>query len=95
MPSVRALARAGVEPGNVGVHRRGRCPLGDYGHAPQPGILFLTQLGPNLCWDGAEIGQDQLALVSAGDGYVSRLLGPTSWGCIQLDADDMEAICRL
>jgi AraC-like DNA-binding protein len=57
---------------------------------PQSGILFLTQPGPSMFWDGAEIGQEQLALIGSGNGHVSRLSGPTIWGSVQFDPEDME-----
>ncbi|MDR3529071.1 MAG: helix-turn-helix domain-containing protein [Rhodopila sp.] len=60
---------------------------------PRPGIIFLTAPGPSMFWDGAEIGQEDLALFGSGQEYVSRLSGPTSWGAISLADDDMEAIC--
>jgi AraC-like DNA-binding protein len=62
---------------------------------PRPGMLFLTEAGPSMFWDGVEIGQDNLALFSSGETYLSRLSGPTSWGALSLADDDMEAICGL
>jgi AraC-like DNA-binding protein len=57
------------------------------------GILFHTKPGPSMYWDGAEIRTDQVAIVRAGCGYVSRLAGPTSWGAMTLSGADMEAFC--
>jgi AraC-like DNA-binding protein len=57
---------------------------------PQCGVLFLTRPGPSMFWDGAEIGQEQLALIGSGNGHVSRLSGPTIWGNVLFDPDDME-----
>src|ERR1700722_14234822 len=59
---------------------------------PRPGMLFLTEAGPSMFWDGVEIGYENLALFSSGETYLSRLSGPTNWGGISLDDDDMEAI---
>jgi AraC-like DNA-binding protein len=60
---------------------------------PRSGMLFLTETGPSMFWDGVEIGHDNLALFSSGETYLSRLSGPTNWGSISLADDDMEAIC--
>ncbi len=57
------------------------------------GILFHTRPGPSMYWDGAEIRPDQVAIVRSGEGYVSRLSGPTSWGAMTLSETDMEAFC--
>jgi AraC-like DNA-binding protein len=59
---------------------------------PRPGILFLTQPGPSMFFDGVELGQDEVALIGPDNCYVSRLLGPTGWGHILFDQEDMEAI---
>jgi AraC-like DNA-binding protein len=55
------------------------------------GIIFLTEPGPSMFWNGAEIGVENLALFSPGS-CISRLSGPTSWGSIALDANDMESV---
>jgi AraC-like DNA-binding protein len=60
---------------------------------PRSGIIFLTEPGQNLIWDGAEIGQEHVALFTSGNAYLSRLLGPTRWGSMSLVSDDMEEIC--
>jgi AraC-like DNA-binding protein len=60
---------------------------------PRPGILFLTEPGPSMFLNGSEIGYDHLALFSAGNGYLSRLSGPTRWGGMTLADEDMETIC--
>ena len=59
---------------------------------PRSGIVFLTEPGPSLYWDGAEIGYEQVAFFSAGNPYRSRLSGPTSWGSLSLSGDDMEEV---
>jgi AraC-like DNA-binding protein len=59
---------------------------------PRPGLVFLTEAGPSMFWDGVEIGYENLALFSAGETYLSRLSGPTCWGGISLANDDVEAI---
>jgi AraC-like DNA-binding protein len=60
---------------------------------PRCGMLFLTEAGPSMYWDGVEIRHDNLALFSSGETYLSRLSGPTSWGAISFADHDMEAIC--
>jgi AraC-like DNA-binding protein len=60
---------------------------------PRPGILFLTRPGPSMFFDGVEIGPEEVALIGADNTYVSRLLGPTGWGHILFEQEDMEAIC--
>jgi AraC-like DNA-binding protein len=59
---------------------------------PRPGILFLVRPGPSMFFDGAEIGHEELALVGSGHGYVSRLSGPTRWGHILFDQNELEVI---
>ncbi len=58
---------------------------------PRSGIIFLTEPGPSMFWNGAEIGAESLALFGPGTS-ISRLSGPTSWGSMSLAADDMESI---
>jgi AraC-like DNA-binding protein len=55
----------------------------------QSGIVFLTEPGPSLYWDGAKVGYENVALFSAGNPYRSRLSGPTCWGSVSLSHDDM------
>jgi AraC-like DNA-binding protein len=59
---------------------------------PRSGIVFLTEPGPSLYWDGAEIGYEHVALFSAGSSYRSRLSGPTRWGSLSLARHDMTRI---
>jgi AraC-like DNA-binding protein len=59
---------------------------------PRSGIVFLTEPGPSIFWNGVEIGLENLALFGPGSRCVSRLLGPTSWGSMSLFSDDMNAI---
>jgi AraC-like DNA-binding protein len=56
------------------------------------GIVFLTEPGPSLYWDGAKIGYENVALFSAGNPYRTRLSGPTCWGSVSLPHDDMTQI---
>jgi AraC-like DNA-binding protein len=56
------------------------------------GIVFLTEPGPSMFWNGAEIGPDNLALFAPGSRYFSRLSGPTSWGSLSLACEDMESV---
>ncbi len=58
---------------------------------PRSGIIFLTEPGPSMFWNGAEIGVENLALFGPGR-CISRLSGATGWGSMSLAADDMEAI---
>jgi AraC-like DNA-binding protein len=57
------------------------------------GILFHTAPGPSMFWDGAEIRQDQVAVIRSGMSHVSRLAGPTSWGAMTLTEEDVESVC--
>jgi AraC-like DNA-binding protein len=57
------------------------------------GIVFLTEPGPPMFWNGAEIGLQDLAMFSPGDRYVSRTSGSTAWGSMSLAGDDMDAVC--
>lgn len=59
---------------------------------PRSGIIFLTEPGPSLFWDGAEIRHENVALFNAGNAYRSRLSGPTSWGSLSLSSDDIAEI---
>jgi AraC-like DNA-binding protein len=54
------------------------------------GVLFLTEPGPSMFMNGAEIGIDQIAMVNPGDNYTSRLSGATHWGAISLTEEDMD-----
>src|ERR1700734_1754334 len=49
------------------------------GDMPRSGVIFLTEPGPSMFWNGAEIGVDDLVLFGPGTS-ISRLSGPTSWG---------------
>jgi AraC-like DNA-binding protein len=57
------------------------------------GVLFLTEPGPSMFVNGAEIGIDQMAVVDAGETYTSRLSGATQWGAMTLAKEDMDALC--
>ena len=59
---------------------------------PRSGILFLTEPGPSMVWNGAEIRYEQVVLFRSGETYISRLSGPTNWGAMSLADNDMEAI---
>jgi AraC-like DNA-binding protein len=58
---------------------------------PRSGVIFLTEPGPSMFWNGSEIGVENLALFGPGR-CISRLSGATSWGSISLAADDLGAI---
>jgi AraC-like DNA-binding protein len=58
----------------------------------RPGILFHTEPGPDMFLNGARIRQGEIALFSSGEAYVFRLSGPTSWGAMTLDDNDMNAV---
>jgi AraC-like DNA-binding protein len=59
----------------------------------QGGVIFLTEPGPSMFVNGAEIGIDQMAVVDAGEAYTSRLSGATQWGSMTLAKEDMDALC--
>ena len=54
------------------------------------GILFLTEPGPGMFMNGAEIGISQVAVVDPGASYTSRLSGATHWGAVTLAKEDMD-----
>jgi AraC-like DNA-binding protein len=56
----------------------------------RPGVLFLTEPGPSMFLDGAEIGPKQLAMFSSGNTHLSRLSGPTSLAAMSLSDHDLE-----
>ena len=58
---------------------------------PRAGILFLTEPGPSMFWNGAEIGVENLALFGPGR-CISRLRGPTAWGSMSLAAEEMKSV---
>jgi AraC-like DNA-binding protein len=58
---------------------------------PRSGIIFLTEPGPSMFWNGAEIGVENLALFGPSR-CISRLSGPTSWGSMSLAAEDMNSV---
>jgi AraC-like DNA-binding protein len=55
-------------------------------------ILFMIEPGPSMFLGGAEIGMDQVAVVSAGDSYNWRLSGATHWGTVSLVKEDIDAL---
>jgi AraC-like DNA-binding protein len=57
------------------------------------GVLFLTDPGPSMFMNGAEIGMDQIAVVGPGESYTSRLSGSTRWGAVTLAKEDLENLC--
>jgi AraC-like DNA-binding protein len=61
---------------------------------PRLGIIFLSEPGPSMFLDGAELGPDSIALFSSSRTYLSRTTGPTSWSAMTLADDDIGAICR-
>jgi AraC-like DNA-binding protein len=62
-------------------------------HNPRPGILFLTEPGAPMFFNGAELGYKDILVCGRGATYISRLSGPAEWGAIALDGDVMEALC--
>ena len=56
------------------------------------GVVFLTEPGPSMFFNGAEIGINQIGVVGAGESYISRLSGPTRWGAMTLAKEDMDAL---
>jgi AraC-like DNA-binding protein len=65
----------------------------DRAEMPRAGLLFHTKPGPFMYWDRTEIRPDQVAIVRAGGGTVSRLAGPASWGAMTLSDTNVEAFC--
>ena len=59
----------------------------------RPGILFLTEPGPEMHLNGATIRHSDIALFNSAEAYLWRLSGPTSWGAMTLADEDMEALC--
>jgi AraC-like DNA-binding protein len=62
---------------------------------PRPGVMFLTEPGPSVYLNGAEIGINQIAILGAGESYISRLSGATRWVAMTLAKDDMDALCMI
>jgi AraC-like DNA-binding protein len=62
---------------------------------PRPGVMFLTEPGPSVFLNGAEIGINQIAILGAGESYISRSSGATRWGAMTLAKDDMDALCMI
>ena len=58
----------------------------------RPGILFLTEPGPEMHLNGATIRHSDIALFNSGEAYLWRLSGSTNWGAMTLANDDMEAV---
>jgi AraC-like DNA-binding protein len=58
---------------------------------PRSGVIFLTEPGPSMFWNGAEIGVDDLVLFGPGTS-ISRLSGPTSWASMSLAADQTKSV---
>ena len=56
------------------------------------GIVFLTEPGPSMFWNGVEVGPDNIALFAPGSRCFSRLSGATSWGSLSLAREDMESV---
>jgi hypothetical protein len=54
------------------------------------GVLFLTEPGPSMFMNGAEIGINQIAVVNPGASYTSRLSGSTHWGAVTLSKEDID-----
>jgi AraC-like DNA-binding protein len=59
---------------------------------PRPGILFLTEPGPPIFCNGAEVGYDNLLLYNRDTTYMSRLSGPVAWGSMTLDCAEMQTV---
>jgi AraC-like DNA-binding protein len=55
-------------------------------------ILFMIEPGPSMFLGGAEIGMDQVAVITAGDSYNWRLSGATHWGAVSLVKEDMDVL---
>jgi AraC-like DNA-binding protein len=62
--------------------------------APRSGVLFLTEPGPSMFFNGAEIGINQIGVACAGETYFLRLTGPTRWGAISVPQHGLHALCE-
>jgi AraC-like DNA-binding protein len=62
--------------------------------APMSGVLFLTEPGPSMFFNGAEIGINQIGVACAGETYFLRSTGPTRWGAISVPQHDLRAPCK-
>jgi AraC-like DNA-binding protein len=58
------------------------------------GILFLTEPGPSMFMNGAEVGMDQIVVARPGACYSYRLSGAAQWGSIVLPAEDADDLFR-
>jgi AraC-like DNA-binding protein len=54
------------------------------------GIIFLTEPGPSMFVNGAEVGIDQVMIAQAGASCTYRLSGPTQWGAMSLAKEDID-----
>jgi AraC-like DNA-binding protein len=61
---------------------------------PRSSVLFLTEPGPSMFFNGAEIGINQIGVACAGETYFSRLTGPTRWGAVTVSRHDLHALCE-
>jgi AraC-like DNA-binding protein len=62
--------------------------------AARPGIIFLTEPGPEMFLNGAAIRHGDIAVFNSGEAYHWRLSGSTRWGAMTLANDDMEDVGR-
>jgi AraC-like DNA-binding protein len=58
------------------------------------GILFLTEPGPSMFMNGAEVGMDRIVVLRAGASYSYRLSGAAQWGSIGLPKEDVDDLFR-
>ncbi len=58
---------------------------------PRAGVIFLTEPGPAMHVNGAEVGMDQVALIGANEAFTSRVSGPTQWAAMTIGDDDWDA----
>jgi methylphosphotriester-DNA--protein-cysteine methyltransferase len=82
-----------IDIGGLQVQRRyERLPRIMHIEATRPGIIFLTEPGPEMFLNGAPIRYGDIALFNSGEAYLWRLSGPTDWGAMTLADDDMKAV---
>jgi AraC-like DNA-binding protein len=61
--------------------------------ATRSGILFFTEPGPSMIWNGAEFRYEQAVFLTSGETYLFRSAGAANWGAMTLAEDDMKAVC--
>jgi AraC-like DNA-binding protein len=58
------------------------------------GVVFQTEPGPDIFWNGALMHYNQVAFCKAGTSNIFRSTGPSHYAAMTLDAADMEAMAE-